>query len=93
MKERLATFATIFALIGGTGGAVAFAGGGDHGNGKGAAHGQYCEGHEKEHGRGHAKHDDCGQGDDEHHGDQHGKGGDHHAKSARAKSKHHHHRK
>ena len=78
MKQRLAAFATIFALIGGTGGAVALAGSGNQGNG-GAAHGQYCEGHEKHHGKYGNRHkgDDCGQGDDNHGHEQGGHGGHH----------------
>jgi hypothetical protein len=45
MKSRIATVATILGLLGGTGGAIAIAGGGSSGGPiGGAASGQYCNG-------------------------------------------------
>ena len=47
MKERLATVATIFALVGGTGGAIAIGASGSHGASRGAASAQYNNGKKK----------------------------------------------
>ena len=59
MKSRIATFATILGLLGGTGGAIAIAGGGSSGGPLGgAASGQYCNGkfHNPGKCKGHHKH-------------------------------------
>ena len=48
LKSRLATMLTIAGLLGGTGGAVALAGGpSSTDKSKGASHGEYCEGKQK----------------------------------------------
>jgi hypothetical protein len=70
MKSRIATVATILGLLGGTGGAIAIAGGGSSsGPLGGAASGQYCngkfqnpgkcKGHHKKHCKKHHHHRRC----------------------------------
>jgi hypothetical protein len=59
MKSRIATIATVLGLLGGSGGAIAIAGGGSSGGPiGGAASGQYCNGKFVNHGKckGHKKH-------------------------------------
>jgi hypothetical protein len=80
MKSRIATFATIVGLLGGTGGAIAIAGGGSSaGPLGGAAAAQYCNGKFVNPGRceGHHKH--------HHHCRKH-----HHHRRCRRHHRHHH---